>query len=211
MIVCFDVGEVLIDETRVWSIWARVLGVSPFTLQATIGARLSEGGSHLDALADVDPSWESRRAAFERALGGLQERDLYPDVLPTLRRLRDAGTRVAVCGNQPAARRADLLATGVRADPVLTSADLGAEKPDPAFFRALLDVLGDPDPAEVWYVGDRVDNDLAPAAEVGLRTAWVRRGPWARLLPAVRAGHAPAADVTVDDLGALVDALIGSR
>lgn len=205
MIVCFDVGEVLIDETRVWATWAQVLGVSPFTLQAAIGARLTTDGTHLDALGDVDPRWRDARGEFERALGGLQTRDLYPDALPAIRRLQGAGVRVAVCGNQPRSRRAELLAAGVTADPLLTSEDLGAEKPDPAFFRELLAVLDDPEPADVWYVGDRPDNDLAPAAAAGLRTVWLRRGPWALLLP-VPEGLRP--DLEVSDLDTLVDALV---
>lgn len=204
MIICLDVGEVLIDETRVWSVWAHVLGVSPFTLQATIGARIVSGGSHLDALADVDPGWAEHRETFERRLGGLQARDLYPDVLPALERIRTAGIRTAVCGNQPASRRAELLAAGVRADPVLTSDDLGAEKPDPAFFDTLLVHLGHPQPSAVWYVGDRADNDVRPAIDAGLRAVWVRRGPWARL---TSAGDTDA-DLVVDDLHELADRVI---
>lgn len=204
MIVCLDVGEVLVDETRVWSVWSQVLGVSPFELQATIGARLATGGTHLDALTDVDPDWRDRRGAFELALGGLQARDLYPDALPSIRRLQRAGVRVAVCGNQPVSRRAELLAAGVRVDPLLTSDDLGAEKPDPAFFHSVLDALGGPEPADVWYVGDRPDNDVGPALAAGLRSVWLRRGPWARLVPA----GGSDADLIVDGLGDLVDLLL---
>jgi FMN phosphatase YigB (HAD superfamily) len=28
------------------------------------------------------------------------------------------------------------------------------------------------------YVGDRLDNDVRPASQAGLRTALIRRGPW---------------------------------
>lgn len=204
MIVCLDVGEVLVDETRVWSVWGQVLGVSPFELHAAIGARLATGGTHLDALGDVDPDWRDRRGAFERALGGLQPRDLYPDALPSIRRLQRAGVRVAVCGNQPVSRRAELLAAGVRADPLLTSDDLGAEKPDQAFFQGVLDALGEPEPGDVWYVGDRPDNDVGPALEAGLHSVWLRRGPWARIVPA----GGSDADLIVDDLAGLVDVLL---
>lgn len=34
------------------------------------------------------------------------------------------------------------------------------------------------DAGEVLYVGDRLDNDIMPAAAAGLRTALIRRGPW---------------------------------
>jgi FMN phosphatase YigB (HAD superfamily) len=36
-------------------------------------------------------------------------------------------------------------------------------------------------PAQTLYVGDRLDNDIMPAARQGLRTALIRRGPWAMI------------------------------
>jgi Predicted hydrolase (HAD superfamily) len=37
-------------------------------------------------------------------------------------------------------------------------------------------------PEQVLYVGDRIDNDIRPAQEAGLRTAHIRRGPWAYIV-----------------------------
>jgi FMN phosphatase YigB (HAD superfamily) len=40
-----------------------------------------------------------------------------------------------------------------------------------------------PFPADqIVYVGDRLDNDLRPAKAAGLRTAFIRRGPWGHIL-----------------------------
>ena len=33
-------------------------------------------------------------------------------------------------------------------------------------------------PEEIAYVGDRLDNDILPAAASGLTTVFIRRGPW---------------------------------
>jgi len=41
--VCLDVGETIIDETRVWETWADILGVTRFTFIAAIGAMLARG------------------------------------------------------------------------------------------------------------------------------------------------------------------------
>ena len=41
--VALDVGETLIDETRVWICWARILHVTPLTLAAALGAAIVEG------------------------------------------------------------------------------------------------------------------------------------------------------------------------
>ena len=35
-----------------------------------------------------------------------------------------------------------------------------------------------PGPHEIVYVGDHRDNDMEPAKAAGLRTAYIRRGPW---------------------------------
>lgn len=37
-------------------------------------------------------------------------------------------------------------------------------------------------PHEIAYVVDRLDNDLRPATEAGLRTVFVRRGPWGYII-----------------------------
>jgi FMN phosphatase YigB (HAD superfamily) len=62
-------------------------------------------------------------------------------------------------------------------------------------------LMGRP-PAEVAYVGDRVDNDVLPAAAAGLVAVHVRRGPWGRLQRTP-----PQATLGLDDLASLPDAL----
>ena len=57
-------------------------------------------------------------------------------------------------------------------------------------------------PEEVAYVGDRVDNDVLPAAAAGLVAVHVRRGPWGRLQQTP-----PEAALGVDDLTSLPRAL----
>jgi FMN phosphatase YigB (HAD superfamily) len=63
---------------------------------------------------------------------------------------------------------------------IVTSDDWGVTKPDPEFFRMMIEVS--PVGAdETLYVGDRLDNDIVPAARLGLRTALINRGPWATI------------------------------
>jgi FMN phosphatase YigB (HAD superfamily) len=57
-------------------------------------------------------------------------------------------------------------------------------------------------PHEIAYVGDRLDNDLRPATTAGLRTIFVRRGPWGYIT------YQPGtADLAIDTLTELPDAL----
>lgn len=182
-VVAFDIGEVLIDETRVWSVWADLIGTTPLTFAAALGAAIVQGEDHHAVFGHVAPNvtWTALTDEHERLLGGLQEIDLYADVRACLSTLRSAGYPVVLAGNQPSCRRAQLDALHLDVDDVVTSDDLGAEKPDPTFFRRLLEHLDLDDPAALLYVGDRVDNDMVPAHRMGLATCWVRRGPWGLL------------------------------
>lgn len=181
--VVFDVGEVIIDETRVWTVWAELLGVSPGTLMAVLGAAVSQGGDHTDAFPHVAPNvdWAALEAEHETRYGGFAVEDVYADVVPALSALRSRGLRVVLAGNQPARRTPQLTALGLPVDDVVVSDDLGADKPDPAFFAALLDRLDVDDASRVLYVGDRVDNDVLPAREAGIAVCWLVRGPWGQL------------------------------
>lgn len=201
--VCLDIGETLIDETRVWTTWAHVLGVTPLVLMGALGAAIVAGGDHRQVLGRFDPGWEGRIPAFEGAYGGFRDEDLYPDALPALAAMAAAGLGVAVIGNQPASRTAELRALGVAVEVVVMSEELGAEKPSADFYRLALAAMGDPDPTAVTYVGDRVDNDVVPAVAHGLRAIHLRRGPWGLLGPQ----DDGAADAVVDDLDGVLAAL----
>ena len=62
-------------------------------------------------------------------------------------------------------------------------------------------------PEEIAYVGDRLDNDILPAANAGLFTVWIKRGPWAFARaddPEGRRAH-----LRIDTLDALLRPFIG--
>jgi FMN phosphatase YigB (HAD superfamily) len=177
--IVLDVGETIIDESRTWRAWADELGVPQLTFMSVFGAIVArgQGYSHITDYIPVD-DWRTHHDAVESRLGGFQPEDVYLDVLPSLDALRARGYRVAVIGNQPTERKAQLRALGVDAEVMAMSEEMGAMKPDPDFFRLTLSLLGDPQPANVAYVGDRIDNDVRPAAAAGMRAVWLRRGPW---------------------------------
>lgn len=200
--VCLDVGETLIDETRIWGTWADVLGVPQLTFFAGLGAVVLGERDHREVLEWFGgPQWRDRAAEVEARFGGFRAADLYPDAIPSIGRLRDAGYRIAVVANQPAVRATELEAIGVRPDVMAMSEALGVHKPDPAFFQKTLELIGDPPPSEVAYVGDRVDNDVRPARAAGMRAVWIRRGPWGVL----HEDREEAAHLTVRSLDELVE------
>ncbi|MDQ2690164.1 MAG: HAD family hydrolase [Chloroflexota bacterium] len=201
--ICLDVGETLIDETRIWSIWADELGVPRLTFLAALGAVIARGEEYRAVFPIFGADdWQLRTASVERTYGGFAASDLYADALPALDALHDAGYRLAVVANQPASRADELRAIGVDAEVMAMSEALGVAKPAPAFFARTLELMGGPDPASVAYVGDRVDNDVIPSAAAGMRSVWLRRGPWGFIqhLPDGVRPH-----LVVDSLGELVE------
>lgn len=201
--VVLDVGETLIDESRIWAIWADALGIPPLTFMAVLGAAIQRGGQYgriFDEFGIDEPTWRARVPEVEARYGGFQEEDLYPDAHRAVDGLRALGYRVGLVANQPASRTAELRALGFEADVIAMSDEMGVHKPDPAFFARVLEMAGSPQAAQLAYAGDRVDNDVIPAAAAGMRAIWVRRGPWGLIqqLDSVR----PA--LVVDSLDELV-------
>jgi HAD superfamily hydrolase (TIGR01662 family) len=212
--VVFDVGETLVDETRVWSEWADWLGIPRLTFLAVIGAGIKPGGDHREPFRIFRPDLDLAVERAKRSAAGHPDEvrldDLYPDAVPALRSVRDAGYRVGVAGNQPRTIEAMLHTMDVPLDLVAASESWGVHKPDPAFFARIAREMRLP-PSEIAYVGDRVDNDVDPAAAAGMAAIFIRRGPWAW----IQAGREdpPEAAATIDGLDELpaVLASLGSR
>ena len=201
--VCLDVGETLIDETRVWSLWADELGVPRLTFLAALGAVIERGGEHRDVFPIFGADdWQLRLSAVERAYGGFRPGDLYPDASDAIRELKAQGYGLAIVANQPAVRADQLRAIGVETEVMAMSEGLGVAKPDLAFYERAVELMGGPQPASVAYVGDRVDNDVLPSMAIGMRAVWLRRGPWG-VIQRLPDGTQPA--LVVDSLAELAE------
>ncbi len=201
--IMLDVGETLIDETRVWSTWADHLGIPRLTFMGVLGAEIARGGQHHDVFARFGiTNWREWAASVESEYRGFKPIDLYPDALRSMAALRAGGFRLAVIANQPAQRTAELRALGVDAEVIAMSAEMEVSKPAPEFFARALELIGSPPPGEVAYVGDRVENDVTPAIEAGMRAVWIRRGPWG-LIQQLPPGIVPS--LVVSSLDELVE------
>ena len=198
--ICFDVGETLIDETRFWREVARYAGVPEFTLAGTIGGLIERRENHRSIFGylqteSVDPNVLGYR--FEPS-------DLYPDVVRTLKELRSERYRIAIAGNQGEGVAEQIEALDLGADVIGTSGLWCVSKPARAFFERLCQEL-DLRPDQIVLVGDRLDNDVLPAIEFGMRAVHIRRGPWG----AIQAGWPESAEVPwkIDRLGQLRETL----
>jgi HAD superfamily hydrolase (TIGR01549 family) len=205
--IYFDIGETLVDRSREYAAVAHELGVTPHTFSAVFGAVIAGGGSVDDVFARFGLTRQDARGLA--SVPKLSEADLYPDARRTLAQLRADGLRVSIVGNQPAGFAAELRDLELPADEIATSADWGVAKPDPAFFARVLESAGRPG-GRVAYVGDQLDNDIAPALAAGLQAVRIRRGPWGALTsdPALEARCLAVID-RLDELPPLIARLAG--
>jgi HAD superfamily hydrolase (TIGR01549 family) len=102
--------------------------------------------------------------------------ELAPDAPPVLRALSRAGARVGVVSDWDCSLPDVLRDLGVadRVDAVITSAAVGAAKPDPAIFRAALDALAVA-PGDAIHCGDDPARDCAGARAAGVRAVLLDR------------------------------------
>lgn len=155
----------------------------------------------------ADPELPERLTQLHMSMIRAQVRCIahHADVLATLH----ARLRTAVCSNfshTPTALRVlEEAALGPHLDAVLVSEAVGYRKPRPEIFEATLDALG-VEPRETLHVGDSLRADVAGAAALGLRTAWItRRVPDVQKALAAHEGARP--DLVVSDLAELLAAV----
>ena len=195
--IVFDVGETLVDESRLWTERAHEAGTTPFAVMGVLGAFIGRGEDHLGL-------WDCLGVMPPAITPSITFNDLDPDALACLSAARSPGLVVGIAGNQPAQAVAGLRSLGFAADFVASSADWGVSKPSAEFFDRVVHASGVM-PGEVLYVGDRLDNDILPARAAGLSTAFLRRGPWGHI-HASRPEIA-AADIRLASLDVLSDRL----
>ncbi|MDQ3692736.1 MAG: HAD family hydrolase [Chloroflexota bacterium] len=101
---------------------------------------------------------------------------VFPDVLPALERIRQAGIKTAVISN--ADKDVTIIcmhfAFAEQMDLIVTSALVGWEKPDPRTFRAAYEALA-VEPGRALHIGDQPKSDVAGALGVSMQAALIDR------------------------------------
>ncbi len=185
-IVFLDVGGVLYDD----AVYARALLLALRELGADVSdedfdaeydaCRRAQNGSFRARLtarflgSDADVRDVERRAS---AHWHYPPEALEPDVRHCLETLAAAKYRLGVIANQPSAVREAMRRDGIESyfDVWGVSDDLGIDKPDPRIFAHALEAAG-VEPSRAAMVGDRLDYDVRPAKQAGMRAVWVLRG-----------------------------------
>jgi FMN phosphatase YigB (HAD superfamily) len=123
----------------------------------------------------------ARLAFFTMPVGKLT---LFPGTLTVLRSLRKSGVRVFVVSfGDPETQRAKVAALGLDREPSIDHifcADTGTIVTKEAFFRSILR-NAERDPQRVLVVGDRPSSEIRAGKALGMHTARLRAGEFARL------------------------------
>jgi putative hydrolase of the HAD superfamily len=111
----------------------------------------------------------------ERLMASIRFR-AFADAAPALHELRENGLRLVCVSNWDYALPDVLDRVGLRSllDGVVTSAAVGARKPDPRIFREALRVAGC-NASEARHVGDSGEEDVAGAKAAGIRALLLDR------------------------------------
>ena len=211
----FDMGATLLDERyAIADLFGQLVRVA-----SERGLRVSEedvARAFQTARTRYEPSWlagavnvllekDDDRAFILDAVEYRADLDEpYPDAVPVLSRL--AGRyNIGVIANQPPGSDERLKRHGLSpfVSLCLPSAEVGIAKPDPAIFRLALE-RAQCEPGVAVMIGDRIDNDIRPARQLGWGTIRVRQGLAASQVPRDALDEA---DLTVSTLSEISDIL----
>jgi len=222
--VLFDVGGPL-DMEFAWEIAvdgaiASACGLEGIRVDSEVIEEASEAavaafapdayGHMIETLCGGDPQAVERVSRRVRGMvGNLDVFQLRPDIDGLLHRLRERRLSLGIVANQPQAARARLVRAGIADffDYQGLSGATGFSKPDRRAFEAAAGALGVP-PAGCIMVGDRIDNDIAPARALGMAAILFRGGRHRRQRPRSDAETPDAAVSDVPELEAAIDALL---
>lgn len=168
----FDLGSTLVDETECVIKRCEVIIESNNIDRQDFYDRVAECAK-TDSYA-VRAAASYYGAEIPGWYGELEK--LYPDTKMILEALSKK-YKLGVIANQVAGTndRLDNWNIGKYFDVVVASAEAGCAKPDLKIFNlALEQAVCKPNNAVM--IGDRLDNDIAPAKQIGMKTVWVRQG-----------------------------------
>lgn len=168
----FDIGSTLVDESECVKKRCEVIIESN-------NIDRQEFYDRVEKCAKTD-SYAVRAAALyygaeiPKWYGELEK--LYPDTKMILEILSQ-NYKLGVIANQVAGTkdRLDNWGIGKYFDVVVASAEADCSKPDLKIFNLALEQAGCK-PNEAVMIGDRLDNDVVPAKQLGMKTVWVRQG-----------------------------------
>ena len=196
----FDMGSTIMNETPAMEKRIRDPIAGTAVTYAAFAVKVAEFRSLgvREDLATFDYFGITDRTPWPR-----DTEEPYPDADRVLRALSERGYRLGIIASPPLGSEQRRARFGLRDyfEVICASAEEGVDKPDPALFRRALDRAGCA-ATEAVMIGDRTDNDVAPAKSLGMQTVLIRQG-YGGHDTIHHEGEIP--DVTVDSLPELLE------
>ena len=121
-------------------------------------------------------TWEAFNSGDQRPKWQHVNESLYPDVRETLH-LLSRKYKLGVIANQGVGLKERLTSFEILDyfSLIVSSSDVNIKKPDPEIFKIALEKANVKASSAV-YIGDRVDNDMIPAKQLGMKTIRIKQG-----------------------------------
>ena len=171
--IFFDVGSTLVDETEAYNHRAReMLEGTDITFFVFDSKRIELAKQGFDGNSEAIKYFGLAKTPWHS-----EDEKPFVDAVETLEALKERGYHLGIIANQNmgTAQRLDAWGLLKHFDVVAASAELGVAKPNKLIFEKALQMAGC-HPHNSVMVGDRLDNDIRPAKELGMRTVWIRKG-----------------------------------
>ena len=168
----FDIGSTLVDETKVYDdIFQKIAVAGGVSIEEVktraIGFYKQNKRGHREVIRLLGVNYPEWSPLYE---------ELYPDTMECLRILKKK-YKLGIIANQIPGAEKRLEEMGIRRyfDVIVSSAEEGVAKPDPRIFNIAL-IRAGCTPEQAVMIGDRIDNDIVPAKQMGMKTVWIRQG-----------------------------------
>ena len=204
--IFFDVGYTLVDESKVWqkrckeqarTDEARALGLSAEDIYNEI---IKASLSHKPQYRTVVKKFNFKEVAPYRH----ELEELYPEAIEVLEKLSKS-YKLGIIANQSDGLVKRLEEWGILQyfSLIISSWDCQVMKPDKKIFEIALEKAGC-EPCEAAIVGDRLDNDIYPAKQIGMKTVWIKQG-FGGMQPIETDAYKP--DLELNSLSEILDSL----
>lgn len=171
--VFFDIGSTLVDETECYNhrIHDAIAGTD-ITFEQFTEKRIFFQKQNLKGDLEAIKFFGLKKTPWHR-----EDERLYPETEEILQYLHGKNYIIGAIANQDFGTEKRLEEYGIRRyfSSITASAEEGVAKPDPEIFRRAFK-SGGCSAENAVMIGDRLDNDIAPAKALGMKTIWIKQG-----------------------------------
>ncbi len=169
----FDIGSTIVNEEKAYNhrIFDMIKGTN-LTFEQVHRKRLEFAKEGFDGNTEIISFFKLTRTPWH-----LEDEMLFPNAKAVLQDLKSKGYNLGVIANQVKGTKERLVNWGIGDyfSVIVSSAEVSFSKPDRRIFEFALETANCL-PSQAVMIGDRLDNDIKPAKELGMNTVWIRNG-----------------------------------